>query len=527
MTNSISEIDNADMIFVIGTNTTENHPVIGSKIKQAVRRGAKLVVADPREIELKKYADVYLQIKPGTNVALLNGMMNVIIEEGLQDSEFIAERTENYEELKEVVKDYTPEKVEEITGVSADLIREAARLYAKGGNSMLFYAMGVTQHSTGTQHVYSTANLAMLCGMLGRASVGVNPLRGQNNVQGACDMGCLPNVFTGYQKVTDKAIVEKFEKAWGAKLSDRVGLTVSEMMEAAGDGRVKAMYIMGENPMVSDPDLNHVEKALENLDFLVVQDIFLTETAELADVVLPAASFAEKDGTFTNTERRVQRIRKAIEPVGESKADWEIIMKIMNLMGYDKTYCCPAEIMEEITEVTPSYAGIDYKRLEELGSLQWPCPTKDHPGTPYLHKDKFARGKGLFKPVHYVPPKELPDEKYPLLLTTGRVLYHYHTRTMTKRVKGLEALVPESYIEVNPHTARRLGINDGDMVRVTSRRGTVKVKAKVTDMVEDGVVFMPFHFAEGAANKLTNPVFDEIAKIPELKVCAVRVERVS
>jgi len=526
MTNSINEIDKAETVFVIGTNTTENHPVIGSKIKQAARRGVRLVVADPREIELKKYADVYLQIKPGTNVALLNGMMNVIIEEGLEDKEFIRERTENYDELKELVKDYTPEKVEEITGVSADLIRNAARLYATGNNSMLFYAMGITQHSTGTQHVLSTANLAMLCGMMGREGTGVNPLRGQNNVQGACDLGCLPNVFTGYQKVTDKAVVDKFEKAWGAKLSDKVGLTVSEMIEAAGDGRVKAMYIMGENPMVSDPDLNHVEKALGNLDLLVVQDIFLTETAELADVVLPASSFAEKDGTFTNTERRVQRVRKAIKPVGESKPDWEIIMNVMNLMGYDKAYNCPAEIMAEIAEVTPSYAGIDYNRIEGEG-LQWPCPTKGHPGTSYLHKDKFARGKGLFKPAHYVPSKELPDEKYPLLLTTGRVLYHYHTRTMTKRVKGLEAKVPESYIEINPHTARRLKINDGDRVKVTSRRGNVKVKAKVTDMVEDGVVFMPFHFAEGAANKLTNPVFDEIAKIPELKVCAVKVEKAS
>lgn len=527
MTNSISEIDEADAIFVIGTNTTENHPVIGSKIKQAVRRGAKLIVADPREIELKEYADVYMQLKPGSNVALINGMMNVIIEEGLQDTEFIKERTENYDELKETVKDYTPEKVEEITGIPADLIREAARIYAAGDNSMLFYAMGITQHSTGTQHVYSTANLAMLCGMMGRPSVGVNPLRGQNNVQGACDMGCLPNVFTGYQRVTDKAIMEKHEKAWGVKLSDKIGLTVSEMIAGAGDGSIKVLYIMGENPMVSDPDLNHVEKALENLDFLVVQDIFLTETAELADVVFPAASFAEKDGTLSNTERRVQRIRKAIKPVGNSRADWEIIMSLMNLLGYERTYNTPSEIMDEIAGITPSYAGIDYKRLEELGSLQWPCPTKEHPGTQYLHEGKFARGKGLFKPAHYTPPKELPDDKYPLLLTTGRVLYHYHTRTMTKRVKGLENLVPESYIEINPHTARKLSIEDGDKVKVSSRRGNVSVKAKVTDIVEDGVVFMPFHFGEGAANKLTNPVFDEIAKIPEFKVCAVKVEKVS
>jgi len=524
MTNSIEGIENADTIFVIGSNTTENHPVIGSKIKRVVKNGTKLIVADPREIELKKYADVYMQIKPGTNVALLNGMMNVIIEEGLQASEYIAERTENYEELKELVKDYTPEKVEEITGVPADDVRKAARMYANAGNSMLFYAMGITQHSTGTQNVYSTANIAMLCGMLGKASAGVNPLRGQNNVQGACDMACLPNVFPGYQKVTDSSVVAKFEQAWGVKLSDKVGLTVSEIIKGAEEGNVKALYIMGENPMVSDPDINHVGKALQNLDFMVVQDIFLSETAELADVVLPAASFAEKDGTFTNTERRIQRVRKAIEPVGDSKPDWVIITELMNLMGYDKTYDNAADIMEEIAEVTPQYGGVDYDRIEGEG-LQWPCPDKDHPGTKFLHEGKFARGKGLFKPAPYIPAKELPDEKYPLLLTTGRVLYHYHTRTMTGRVDGLNKIIPESYIEINPCTAEKLSIEDGDKVKVTSRRGTVEVKAKVTDIIDDNVVFMPFHFAEGAANKLTNPVFDEIAKIPEYKVCAVKVEK--
>jgi len=525
MTNSIKEIDKADTIFVIGSNTTENHPVIGSRIKRAVKNGAKLIVADPRDIELSKHATHSMRLKPGTNIALLNGMMNVIIAEGLQAEEYIKERTENYDELKELVKDYTPEKVEEITGIPAETIKEAARLYATSERSMLFYAMGITQHSTGTQHVFSIANLAMLCGMVGKEGTGVNPLRGQNNVQGACDVGCLPNFMPGYQKVGDPVVMEKFEKAWGTKLSDKVGLTVSEIIHAAEEGKVKTLYIMGENPMVSDPDITHVKKGLENLDFLVVQDIFLTETAELADVVLPAASFAEKDGTFTNTERRVQRIRKAIEPIGQSRADWEIIQDIMNLMGYTQNFKDAAGIMDEIAAVTPQYAGIDYQRLEN-GSLQWPCPTKDHPGTGYLHSGKFSRGKGLFKPSPYTPADEQPDDKYPLILTTGRVLYHYHTRTMTKRVEGLEALVPESYIEISPYTAGKLSVKDGDTVKVSSRRGEVAVKAKVTDRLDDDVVFMPFHFAEGAANMLTNTALDSIAKIPELKVCAVKVEKV-
>jgi formate dehydrogenase major subunit len=526
MTNSIGEIDNAQTIFVIGSNTTENHPVIGSRIKRAVKNGAKLIVADPRDIELSKYADVSMRLKPGTNVALLNGMMHVIIAEGLEDKEFINERTENYDELKELVKEYTPERVEKITGIAAADIKQAARLYATSGASMLFYAMGITQHSTGTQHVFSTANLAMLCGMVGKEGTGINPLRGQNNVQGACDMGCLPNVFTGYQKVGDAKALEKFEKAWNVKLNGKAGLTVSEIIHAAGDGKVKALYIMGENPMVSDPDITHVEKSLKALDLLVVQDIFLTETAQLADVVLPAASFAEKDGTFTNTERRVQMVRHAIKPIGDSKPDWQIISDIMNLMGYAGTYSHPSEIADEIAQLTPSYAGINYERLSK-GSLQWPCPATDHPGTPFLHSGKFARGKGLFKPSAYTPANEQPDNEYPLILTTGRVLYHYHTRTMTKRVEGLEAKVPESYVEINPATAASLSVADGDMVLVSSRRGEIKIKAKVTDRLDSDVVFIPFHFAEGAANMLTNTVLDSIAKIPELKVCAVRVEKAS
>jgi len=525
MTNSIVEIEDADCIFVIGSNTTENHPVIGTYIKRAKQKGAKLVVADPRVIELATKSDVYMQLTPGTNVALLNGMMNAIVSENLQDDEFIKERCENYEQLLEMIKEYTPERVEEITGVKADIIRNAARLYATSKKSSIVYSMGITQHSTGTDNVYSIANLAMLCGKLGKEGCGVNPLRGQNNVQGACDMGALPDVFSGYQKVHIPANVEKFEKAWGVKLSDKPGITVPEMLNAAHDGKVKAMYIMGENPMVSDPNTNHVEASLKHLDFLVVQDIFLTETAKLADVVLPAASFAEKDGTFSNTERKVQRIRKAIPNVGQSKSDWEIVVELMNRMGYDCSYASPADIFDEIARVTPSYAGISYNRIEESG-IQWPCPSSEHPGTKYMHKEKFTRGKGLFKPAAYQPSAELPDADYPLILTTGRILYHYHTMTMTGKNEGLMKIAGESFIEINPCNAKKIGIEDGEVVRVVSRRGQVEVKARVSDIVDEDVVFMPFHFAKGAANMLTNAALDPISKEPELKVCAVKVEKI-
>jgi len=526
MTNSIEEVLGADVIFVTGSNTTENHPVIAAQMRQAIKRGTKLIVADPRKIELAKDAEVFLQIKPGTNVALFNGLMNVIIEEGLQDKEYIKERTENYEDLEKLVKDYTPERVAEICGVDANDIRKAARLYARADKAGIFYAMGITQHKSGTHGVMSISNLALLCGNIGVESGGVNPLRGQNNVQGACDMGGLPADYPGYQKVNESEVKEKFEKAWGVNLSSKVGLTIPEMMKAAEKGTIKFMYIMGENPMLSDPDINHVKKALENLDFLVVQDIFLTETAELADVVLPAASFAEKDGTFTNTERRVQRIRKAIEPVGESKPDWEILMDIMNRLGYKKKYSHPSEIMDEIAEVTPQYGGINYDRIEKIG-LQWPCPTKDHPGTKYLHKDKCARGKGLFMAVDHTESAEQSDADYPFILTTGRMLYHYHTRTMTGRVEGLNKISSESYIEINPSTANKLGLKDGDKVKVSSRRGEITTKVKLVDIINDNIVFMPFHYADGAVNYLTNTALDSIAKIPELKVCAVNIKKIS
>lgn len=526
MTNSIEEIENMNTIFVTGSNTTENHPIIGARIKQAVSKGAKLIVADPRRIELAKYADVFLQIKPGSNIALLNAMMNVIISENLQDINYIKERTENYEGLVEIVKDYTPEKCSEICGVDADDIRKAARLYAKADNAGIFYAMGITQHRTGTQGVMSVSNLALLCGNIGKESSGVNPLRGQNNVQGACDMGGLPNVLTGYQNVTDENIIEKFEKAWNSELSRDAGLTLPEIMNSIEEDKVKFLYIMGENPMISDPDLNHIEKALKHLDFLVVQDIFLTETAEYANVVLPASSFAEKDGTFTNTERRVQRVRKAIKPVGNSKPDWIIIMELMNKLGYEKNYSNPREIMEEIASLTPQYGGINYDRLEE-GSLQWPCPTSDHSGTKYLHKDNFAKGKATFVPSDYIRSYEETNEEYPYVLINGRILYHYHSRTMTGKVDGLNEKAPSSYIEINPITAKKLGILDNEKLKISSRRGEIITTAKITDIIEEDIFFMPFHFADGAANYLTNTALDSISKIPDLKVCAINVQKVT
>ncbi len=524
MTNSTEEILDTDAIFVIGSNTTENHPVIGTYMKRALKRGTKLIVADPRRIELADYADVFLQIQPGTNIALLNGMMNVIIDRGLHDKEYIEERTENFEDFAEIIKEYTPERVAKICGVDEEDIIKAALIYAEADKAGIYYAMGITQHTTGTKGVMSISNLSLLCGNIGKESAGVNPLRGQNNVQGACDMGGLPADLPGYQKVFKPEVTEKFEKMWSAKLSTKVGLTVSEILDEAEEGNIKFLYIMGENPMVSDPDINHVKKALNNLDFLVVQDIFLTETAELADVVLPAASFAEKDGTFTNTERRVQRVRKAIEPVGDAKPDWRILMDIMNRLGYKNIYLGPSEIMDEIRAVTPQYGGITYDRIEEEG-IQWPCPDVDHPGTKYLHKAAIARGRGMFMAIDHRDSAELADSEYPFIFTTGRILYHYHTRTMTGRVEGLNKLAPESYVEINEVTANKLGIVDGEKVKLSSRRGDIVTSAKITDIIDENILFMPFHYAEGAANYLTNTALDSIAKIPELKVAAVKIEK--
>ena len=524
MTNSIEELEFTDLILATGTNTTENHPVISSFIKRGVRQqGVKLIVIDPREIDLVKYADVWLCQKPGTDVAVLNGLMNVIISENLYARDYIAERTENFDALKAVVSKYTPEHVEKISGVSAKDLKKAARMYAQAKRASIVYAMGITQHTSGTDNVKSVANLSMLCGNVGIEGGGVNPLRGQNNVQGACDMGGLPNVYPAYQQVSNEAARKKFEAAWGVKLSAKPGLTLMEIMAAAGKGDIKALYIMGENPLLSDPDLKHVEKELRNLDLLIVQDIFLTETAQIANVVLPSTSFAEKEGTFTNTERRVQRVRKIVDAPGEAKADWEIISELSTKMGYSMKYSSAKEIFYEVINVTPSYAGMTYERLEKEG-LQWPCPTADHPGTKFLHKDRFSRGLGLFHAIEYIPPVELPDEEYPLFLSTGRVLYHYHTGTMTTRAQGPSERYPESLVEINPLDAEKLGISEGQMVKVTSRRGTIQAKAQITQKSMPGTIFMNFHFAGAPVNALTNPALDPTGKIPEYKVCAVKLE---
>jgi len=525
MTNSIKEIADASVIYLTGSNTTENHPIIALEIKKAVtKNGAKLIIADPREIELTKYATIWMRQRPGTDVALFNGLMNLIISEGLEDKEFIAQRTEGYEELKKTVLKYTPEVVEKITGVPAEDIRKAARIYATAPTVSLIYSMGITQHTTGTDNVLSTANIAMLTGNLGKESTGVNPLRGQSNVQGACDLGALPNFYSGYQKVTDLKIKEKFSKAWGVDLSNKVGLTVVEILNAAYKGKIKGIFIMAENPAMSDPDLNHAREALKKTEFLVVSDVFMTETAELADVVLPGVTIAEKDGTMTNTERRVQRIRKAIEPIGDSKPEWKIICELSQKMGYNMSYNNPVEIMEEIAQLTPIYGGIHYNRLDN-GGLQWPCLDANHPGTKYLHKDKFSRGKGKFTAVEFKEAVELPDEEYPFLFTTGRVLYHFHTGTVTRRSKGLNEIYPEALVEINPQDAQELKVENGEFVVVASRRGKIKTKAKVTKKSGKGVVFMSFHFREAAANLLTNAALDPVAKIPEYKVCAVKIKK--
>ena len=526
MTNSVNEIAEPGCIFAIGTNTTHAHPIIGLRVKRAVRDGATLIVANPKRIDLCRFADLFLQIRPGTDVALLLGMMKVIVDEGLEDKAYVEQRTENFEDLKRSLDAFTLEKAAQITGVDAKLIAKAARLFAKADPGRILYTMGVTQHTHGTDNVKSLSNLAMLTGNVGKYGGGVNPLRGQNNVQGACDMGALPNVYPAYQAVTLPQAQEKFQKAWGKDLSPSPGLTHTEIVDAALEGKIKALYMMGENPLLSEANAHHAEEAFKKAEFMVCQDIFLTETAQLADVVFPAASFAEKDGTFTNTERRVQRVRKAIEPVGDSKPDWWIVSELakrMGAKGFD--FETAEQVFEDIRSVAPSYAGITYARIEDQG-IQWPCPTPDHPGTPYLHKDKFVRpgGKGSFMPLEYRESAELPDKQYPLILTTDRSLYHYHTSTMTMRVAGLKALDDRERLNIHPDDAANLSIVDGQKVKVVSRRGQVDVEAKITDICPKGVVSMTFHFAEARTNLLTNNAIDPIAKIPETKVCAVRVE---
>jgi formate dehydrogenase alpha subunit len=522
MTNSIGEIADAKVIFVIGSNTTEQHTLIARHMLEAIDRGATLIVADPRKTQIAAFARIHLRQRSGTDVALLNGIMNVIIGEGLVDINFVRRRTENFDEFEKVVERYTPEVAEKITGVPAPDIRRVARIYATEKRSMLFYSMGITQHVTGVDNVRSCANLVMLTAHIGQPMTGLNPLRGQNNVQGACDMGALPDVYSGYQKVADARARKKFESVWRRKLPSRPGMTMIDMFDSALEGRLKAMYIMGENPVMSDPDTSHLVEAIRKLDFLVVQDIFMSETAELADVVLPAATFAEKDGTFTNTERRVQKVRRAVRPMYGAMPDWKIIAELSKRMGYDMGYRASHEIMEEAALLTPVYGGILHHRLDDFG-LQWPCPDAGHPGTPFMHRKKFAKGLGTFNPVEFTPPDETVDAAYPFILTTGRTYFRYHTATMCKRTAALEREQPECFVEINPKDAEKIGARSGNRVKAISRRGEIVVKALVTDRTPEGIVFIPFHFREAAVNLITSPAVDPIAKIPEFKVCAVNL----
>ncbi len=530
MTNPIEDITrNSELIMLVGSNPEEAHPVVGMQIRQALKRGCKLIVADPRDIGFAKQADIHLKLKPGTNVAFANGIMHVIIEEGLQDEKFIAERTEGYEKIKEIVKEYTPEKVAEICHIDADDLRKAAIMYAKAERAPIIYCLGVTEHSTGTEGVMSMSNMALLVGKLGRPGCGVNPLRGQNNVQGACDMGAQPTDFPGYQKVAAPGVVEKFEKAWGVPLSHEVGTHATDVFPKAITKEIRGLYIYGEDPVVTDPDTSHIIKALESLDFFVIQELFMTETAQYADVILPGVSYAEKEGTFSNTERRVQRVRKAVTVEGEMRLDTDIIIDLMNRMGYPQPHLTSAQIMDEIASVTPSFAGISHERLdsEEVAGkgLQWPCPSKDHPGTPIMHVGKFTRGLAWFYPAEYVPSAEVPDDDYPIILMTGRILYHYTTRAMTGRTPELMEIEGKSFIEMNIEDANKLGIANGDRVKVSSRRGSIESTARVGTKTSPGESWMPFHFPDGNANWLTNAALDKYARIPEYKVCAVKIEK--
>ncbi len=539
MSNSMDDVSKqAQAFFIIGSNTTEQHPVFGTMLRRAVqRRGAKLVVADPRRIDITEIATLHLRHRLGTDIPLLNGLMYIILEKGWEDKNFIDERTEGFEEFRKAVMQYPPDKVSEITNVPVEKLYEAAEIIAANKPTAVMWAMGITQHIVGVRNVMDLANLQMLLGNMGRPGGGVNPLRGQNNVQGACDMGGLPNVYPAYQPVTSDEVHEKFANAWGATSNTRVGATVTEMIPGILEGKTHALYILGEDPVMSDPDTKHIRHCLESIDFLLLQEIFPSETSAYADVLLPGISFAEKSGTFTNTERRVQMVRKVIEPLGDAKPDWWITAEVAKRVlaatpdrvpseapfsGWE--YANTSEIMSEINALAPSYGGITHARLEAGERLQWPCPTPDHPGTPILHAKQFTRGKGKFMPIDHVPPAETPDDDYPMIMSTGRVLYHWHGGQMTRRVKGLMQAYGEALIEVSPQDAEKLGLAAKQYVRVTSRRGEIEAQAWVTDRVPPGMVYANFHFPNASANELTHAALDPVSKIPEYKVTAVKVE---
>lgn len=532
MTNTVADItDNVDVIMMVGTNPEEAHPVLGMKIRAAVANGAKLIVVDPRDIRITSQADVHLKLRPGTNVAFANGIVHVLIREGLIDEEYIATRTEGFEKLAEMVKEYTPERVAEICNISADDLVFAAKLYGSAKTAPIIYCLGVTEHTTGTEGVMSLSNIAMVNGKIGREGCGVNPVRGQNNVQGACDMGAIPGDFTGYQKLNNPEVFQKFEQAWSTNLSTKTGLRSTEVFPEIIAGNIKGLYIFGEDLVRTDPDTAHIIKAFEKLEFFVINELFLTETAKYADVVLPGRSFAEKEGTFTNTERRFQRVRKAVDGPEGPRLDTEIVTEIMNRMGYDQPLLSPAEIMDEIASLTPAYAGVSHARLdsdEVAGNgLQWPCPSADHPGTPIMHVGTFSRGLGTYSDAPYRDANELPTSDYPFLLTTGRILYHYNATAMTSRVAGLNEIAGHSFIEINTQDAQKLGIEDGEKVQVSSRRGQIESTARVSGKTNPGEVWMPFHFQDGNCNWLTNAALDDYCKVPEYKVCAVQVGKLN
>ncbi len=524
MTNSIGEIKNVQTMFVIGANPTEAHPIVGLEMKKAMRNGARLIVCDPRETWIAQRAHIHIKHRPGTDNMLVNAMMSHVLAKGLHDQAFVAARCEQFDALRENLREYTVEKAAEVCGVDADLIRRAAEWYAAGTPSAIFYTLGITEHTCGTENVQNLANFAMLCGQIGKESSGINPIRGQNNVQGACDMGAIHSVLPGYQKVADEAIRAKFAKAWGVDLPTNPGGRVTDFIEEAGEGVLKAFYVLGEDPVLSEPNTDKVVASLKKLEFLVVQEIFMTETAKLADVVLPATCFAEKDGTFTNTERRVQRVRKAVEPPGEARADWQIICDVSAAMGYPMRYAGASEIFDEVASLAPSYGGMSYERIDALG-LQWPCPTKDHLGTPYLHQGRFTRGKGLMHAIRFRPPAEVPDADYPFMMSTGRTLYHYNVGNMTRKSESIAQRQDENFVELHREDGERLGIVDGGMARITTRRGSLVVRVHLGEKVRPGGLWMPFHFVESATNRLTNDAFDNITRTAEYKCCAAKVER--
>lgn len=526
MTNSIADMANTDLFLMIGSNPDTSHPTIGLRIHQALDRGAKLVVIDPRKTKYAERADLWLSLQPGTDVALLNSMMNVILEEELWDKKYVEERTEDFDDVVRTAKKYPPEEVAAITGIPAEQIRQAARMYAAPGRHAIYHGMGITHYATGTDRVKSIANLAMLCGKVGFPGGGCNPLRGQNNVQGACDMGALFNTLPGYGGLNNDELFDQYEKIWKIKLPRRPGKPATEVWQNILNGNIHALYIFGEDPALADTNIAHVQEALKEVDFLVVQDIFLTETAKMADVVLPAACFAEKDGTFTCTERRVQRVRKAVEPPGEARPDWRIFCELATKMGYHMEYQSVEEVFEEISQLLPQYRGITYQRLEEVG-LQWPVPDENHPGTSVLHVGQFTRGRGLFVPEDYFPPQEPVDAEYPLLFTTLREYARYNFSSMTGKTPEIDVIAPEALAEVNPADAARLGIKEKDWLRITSRRGSVEIKATISEKTQSGTISAPYNFAETPVNYLTLDALDRLSRTPEYKLCAVRVEVVS